>query len=110
MVPYLIREYLTEEGKNPYRDWLSRLDKHIRVRIQARIMRFEQGNFGDCKAINHGVWEARLMFGAGYRIYYALENENVILLLLGGDKQSQAKDIKRAQTYWTDYQSRSRTC
>ena len=69
-------------------------------------MRFEQGNLGDCKFVGGGVWEARLMFGSGYRIYYALDGRTLLLLLLGGDKRTQSKDIKQAQKYWNDYDSR----
>ena len=69
-------------------------------------MRFEQGNFGDHKAVGKGVWEARFMFGSGYRVYYAREGQQIILLLLGGDNQGQQKDIKQAQQYWQDYRAR----
>ena len=103
MESYEIREYLTPEGDSPYRDWLSSLDVKVKARVQARVMRFEQGNLGDHKFVDDGVWEARLMFGAGYRIYYALDGQTVLLLLLGGDKRTQQKDIKRAQQYWQDY-------
>lgn len=65
-------------------------------------MRFEQGNLGDHKSVGDGVWEARLMFGAGYRIYYALEG-TTILLLQGGSKDSQSNDIRKAKQYWQDY-------
>ncbi len=108
MSSFLIREYLTQEGDNPYREWLSSLDKKIKARVQARVMRFKQGNLGDHKSVGEGVWEARLMFGAGYRIYYALNGSTVMLLLLGGDKRTQEKDIKQAQQYWNDYCSRGK--
>jgi putative addiction module killer protein len=103
MDSFLVREYLTQSDKSPYRAWLLSLDKTVRARIQARVMRFEHGNLGDCKLIGEGVWEARLMFGAGYRIYFALDGRTILLLLLGGDKRSQSKDIKQAQKYWKDY-------
>jgi putative addiction module killer protein len=106
MDSFLVREYLTQGKANPYRDWLMSLDKKVRARIQARVMRFEQGNLGDCKPLAGGVWEARLMFGAGYRIYFSLEGRTILLLLLGGDKRTQDKDIKLAQQYWNDYCSR----
>ena len=60
----IVREYLTRENESPYRDWLSSLDKTVRARIQARVMRFENGNLGDAKPLVDGVWEALLMFGA----------------------------------------------
>jgi putative addiction module killer protein len=104
----IVREYLTRENESPYRDWLSSLDKTVRARIQARVMRFESGNLGDAKPLVDGVWEARLMFGSGYRIYFALDGHTVLLLLLGGDKRTQGKDIRQAQQYWDDYRKRGK--
>jgi putative addiction module killer protein len=106
MSVYRIREYLAADGVSPFRKWLSTLDTKIKARVQARLMRFEQGNFGDHKAVGNGVWEARLMFGSGYRVYYALDGQEVVLLLLGGDKQNQSKDIRKAQHHWQDYRAR----
>jgi putative addiction module killer protein len=65
-----VREYLTADGKNPYREWLDTLDVAPRARIQARVLRFSTGNLGDHKSVGGGVWEARVMFGPGYRIYF----------------------------------------
>ena len=98
-----IREYLTSGGDNPFRDWLDALDVTVRARIQARVLRFETGNLGDHKSVGAGVWEARLDFGPGYRIYFGKDGKSIILLLAGGSKASQGKDIQRAQTYWRDY-------
>jgi putative addiction module killer protein len=98
-----IREYLTAEGKSPYRTWLYGLDTSIRARVQARVFRFETGNLGDHKFVGSGVWEARCPFGAGYRLYFGKAGLTVILLLLGGDKSSQQTDIREAQRYWQHY-------
>ena len=98
-----IREYLTPDGRSPFRDWLDALDVSIRARIQARVLRFETGNLGDQKAVGGGVREARLAFGPGYRIYFGKEQRTVVLLLLGGDKASQRRDIRQAQRFWADY-------
>jgi putative addiction module killer protein len=84
-----IREFLTPEGGSPFRDWVENPDVTVKARVQARVLRFETGNLGDCRAVGGGVWEARLMFGPGYRIYFGREGPCVILLLLGGDKASQ---------------------
>jgi putative addiction module killer protein len=108
MNSFLVREYLTREGGNPYREWLLSLDKTVRARIQARIMRFEGGNLGDSKPVGDGVWEARFMFGPGYRVYFGLDGRTVLLLLMGGNKRAQAKDIKQAQQYWDDYCKRGK--
>ena len=98
-----VREYLTAEGRNPFREWLVTLDTTTRARIQARVLRFEGGNMGDHKAVGAGVWEARIAFGPGYRIYFGKVGSTVILLLCGGAKTSQRKDIQRAQRHWLDY-------
>lgn len=103
-----VREYLTADGKNPYREWLDTLDTSPRARIQARVLRFSTGNLGDHKSVGAGVWEARVMFGAGYRIYFGKDGHQVVLLLLGGDKSTQTADIARAQTSWRAYQEDKR--
>ena len=103
-----VREYVTAEGKSPFRAWLARLDTRVRARLQARVLRFEAGNVGDHRSVGEGVWEARCDFGPGYRIYFAKPGKTIVLLLLGGDKTSQRADIGRAQEYWADYQEGTR--
>ncbi len=98
-----IREYLTPQGKSPFRNWLKSLDLAVQARIQARVLRFENGNLGDHKTVGGGVWEARLDFGPGYRLYFGKDGAAVILLLVGGDKASQSKDIDAAKRYWNDF-------
>ena len=80
----------------------------MRARIQARILRFETGNLGDLKYLDEGVWEARLAFGPGYRVYFGKSGRELVLLLLGGDKGSQTRDIKRAKEYWAKYLKETR--
>lgn len=99
-----VREHLTADGRNPYREWLSTLDVAPRARIQARVLRFATGNLGDHKRVGGGVWEARVMFGPGYRIYFARDGAQLVLLLLGGDKSTQTTDVARAQEFWKAYQ------
>lgn len=99
-----VNEYTTRTGANPYRKWLDGLrDIKVKARIQARLLRLELGNFGDCKSVGDGVFELRLHFGSGYRVYFGKDGNSVVLLLLGGDKSSQPNDIKTAQEYWSDY-------
>jgi len=98
-----IREYLDESGRSPFRDWLQVLDSATRARVQARVLRFETGNLGDHKQLGEGVWEARLVFGPGYRVYFGKSGRELVLLLLGGDKGSQRKDIKLAKASWATY-------
>ena len=95
---------MTASGSNPFRDWLSTLDTRMRARVQARLMRFEDGNLGDHKFLDAGVWEARLDFGPGYRVYFGREGTVVVLLLCGGDKSTQTRDIGRAKGYWKEYE------
>ena len=99
---FAIREYVDESGRSPFRVWLQTLDTAIRARVQARILRFESGNLGDHKDVG-GIWEARFPFGPGYRVYFGKSGREIILLLLGGDKGTQAKDIKRAKDLWARY-------
>src|SRR3972149_2772412 len=98
-----IREYLAEDGCSPFHDWLDTLDVTVRARIQARVLRFEMGNLGDHKSVGGGVWEARLTFGAGYRLYFGKDGNSIIVLLVGGEKSSQSQDISRAKRFWRDY-------
>src|SRR3954465_6905125 len=90
-----VREYVNADGKSPFHEWLRRLTKAVGARIQLRVQRFELGNLGDHKNVGEGVWEARVMFGPGYRIYFGKDGDSIIVLLVGGDKGSQAKDIAR---------------
>ena len=83
---YSILEYLRENGENPFRLWLERLDGSTRAKVQARILRFESGNFGDFKSLAKGIYEARIMFGPGYRVYFGVDGGRIVLLLIGGDK------------------------
>jgi len=78
----------------------------VRARIRARIGRLRLGNFGDAKRVGE-VFELRIHVGAGYRVYYGRERDAVVILLCGGDKRSQARDIERAEAYWRDHRSRN---
>ena len=100
---FSVREFITSDGRIPFRDWILALDVTIRARIQVRILRFESGNLGDHKSVGNGVWEARMPFGSGYRLYFGMDGIKIIVLLAGGDKSSQKKDIKLAQRYWSEY-------
>ena len=100
---FIVREYVEDGGRIPFRDWLTELDKATRARVQARILRFETGNLGDHKDVGAGVLEARLDFGPGYRVYFGRKGRELVLLLLGGGKASQKKDIKHAQEFWSRY-------
>jgi len=99
-----IREYLRSDGECPFRNWLRSLkDVNARARIRIRINRIRLANFGDCKAVGSGVSEFRIDYGPGYRVYFGRVGEKLVLLLCGGSKKNQEKDIKLAKEYWFDY-------
>lgn len=103
-----VRRYQTADGKMPLTDWLDGLrDGQTRARILARLDRLQTGLLGDWDSVGEGVYELRIDFGPGYRVYFGQEGQSLILLLCGGDKSTQTKDIKRAHAYWKDYQARS---
>jgi putative addiction module killer protein len=97
MDSFSIEIYENENGSCPYDDWIDSLDKKTAARIEVKVRRFKSGNFGDHKMVGEGVFESRIFFGPGYRIYFSKVGNKVILLLSGGDKSSQAKDIRKAQ-------------
>lgn len=80
-----------------FKKWFSKVkDKSVRIKFLARLARVENGNFGDHKQLSHNLYELRFRTGPGYRIYYTIQENIIVLLLTGGDKSSQKKDIKRA--------------
>ncbi len=96
--------YENEDGIEPFTKWLLSLrDSLTRQRIEARLARLEQGNYGDVKAMGEGLSELRLFFGSGYRVYFGEQGDCIVVLLCGGDKNSQKKDIKEAKAYWKEY-------
>jgi putative addiction module killer protein len=100
-----LREYITRTGRNPFEEWLQSVtDKTTRARIRTRISRLRLGNFGDCRSVGEGVHELRLDFGPGYRVYYSRIGVRLVLLLGGGDKSSQDRDIREAKRHWQEYQ------
>jgi putative addiction module killer protein len=103
-----LRRYLTASGRDILGDWLSTLrDARTRAKIAVRIDRLSAGNFGDCKSLRGGLFELRIHWGPGYRVYYALEDRECVLLLCGGDKRKQSSDIRRALEYLKDYRERT---
>lgn len=102
--PQTLLEYVTESGKNPFQTWLTKLrDGQARARIRVRLNRVRLGNFGDAKSVGDGVWELRIPYGPGYRVYFARIKNSVVLLMCGGNKSTQSQDIRQAKEYWIDY-------
>jgi putative addiction module killer protein len=104
-----LRRYTTASGQDLLGEWLKNLrDRGARARIETRLSRLALGQFGDCKPLRDGVWELRVDTGPGYRVYYAKESKTIVLLLSGGDKRSQTRDIDRAVEFWKDFQKRKK--
>jgi putative addiction module killer protein len=94
--------YEQGDGRCPFNDWLSNLrDKRAQARILTRLRQVEVGNLGDCAAVGEGVLELRVHVGAGYRVYCGRSGKCWVILLCGGDKSSQSKDIQKAKEFWT---------
>ncbi len=99
--------YEQEDGRSPFKEWLSGLrDKVARARILTRMRQVEAGNLGDCASVGEGVMELRVHLGAGYRVYCGRSGTNWVILLCGGDKASQLKDIQRAKQFWANWKAR----
>ena len=97
-----IKFYKLPNGKEPVKEWLLDLDNSLRVKVIRRIERIYDDNFGDYKQLDSNLYELRFTLGKGYRIYYTIQNEVVVLLLNAGDKSKQSKDIELAKTYLKD--------
>src|SRR3989338_9398203 len=96
--------YETRHGKVPFDEWLEHLkDRKARAVIRARLDRLEHGNAGKYESVGSGVCELKIHFGPGYRIYFGEDGRKIIVLLCGGDKGSQKKDIQNAHEYWMNY-------
>jgi len=103
-----LRYYQTSGGEQPFVDWLQGLrDRQARTRIEARLARVAVGNPGDAEPVGEGVLELRIDWGPGYRVYFSRVGNVIVLLLCGGDKRTQQRDINRAKTYLEDYKART---
>jgi putative addiction module killer protein len=105
--PREIRNYLTTDNRIPFEEWfISLKDSKAKKRILIRLDRLQLGNFGDCKPVGQSVFELRIDYGPGYRVYLGQVGLTIVLLLCGGDKSTQEQDITKAQSYWRDYEER----
>lgn len=103
-----IRHYVSRAGKDVFDDWLTALaDARAQAKIASRINRLAAGNFGDCKSLRQGLYELRIDWGPGYRVYYAMLEKVRVLLLCGGDKRKQSRDIERALQFLNDFRGRA---
>lgn len=98
--------YTTPEGDAPFESWIATLrDNRAKARIYVRVDRVRLGNFGDCRSVGGGVYELRIDYGPGYRVYFGILGSAAVLLLCGGDKSTQKRDIETAQQYWKEYKT-----
>ena len=100
--------YVSEEGKTLFDDWFDNLDTMaaLKVRTALALARIETGNLGDVKPVGQGVSERRITFGPGYRVYFGKDGDTLVILLCGGTKKRQSKDIEQAKAFWDDYKNR----
>ena len=103
-IPRKARNYRNAADNSPFRDWMGRkIDGEVRGRINARIRRIEEtGNYGNCEPVGEGVFELKFDLGPGYRVYFGIDGDQIILLG-GGDKSTQVSDIRKAHECWEDY-------
>jgi putative addiction module killer protein len=105
--PRELRIYTTSQGEEPFEDWLNALqERETRAKIRKRLDRISLGNLGDYRSVGDGVFEFKIDFGPGYRLYFSVVDVVTILLLCGGDKSSQKLDIQKAKQFWFDFSQR----
>ena len=104
MIEREIKKLEFQNGLVPFDEWFDSLrDMRMQAAVDARLTRIRAGNFGDCKSVGGGVFELRISFGSGLRVYYGLHGQKIVVLLGGGDKSSQSRDIHRAQELWQQF-------
>lgn len=103
-----ITQYIDANGSSPFEKWFMGLNSIAAAKITKSIYKLEQGNFSNVEGVGSGVFEYKLDFGPGYRIYFGKEGEQIIILVYGGTKKKQSQDIYKAIEYWQDYKKRKK--
>lgn len=104
MIEKEVKKLELQNGLVPFDEWFDSLrDKKMQAAVDTRLARVRAGNFGDCKSVGGGVFELRIPLGPGLRVYYGLHGRQIVVLLGGGDKRSQPRDIRRAQQLWQEF-------
>ncbi len=101
-----VREYLTENDKSPFAEWFDGLNAQAAVKTRGYIIRMQHGNMSQVKGVGEGVFECRIDYGPGYRVYFGKDGDRLIILLGGGTKKRQQNDINNAKILWQDYKKR----
>ncbi len=100
---FTVYVFQDDRGNEPFIEWLKSLPTLTKLRVQKRIFRLENGNLGDYKRVGAGIFELRLFFDGGLRVYFGRDGDKLIVLLCGGGKSSQKRDIEKALEYWSQY-------
>ena len=103
-----IREYETEDGTSPFAAWFERLDATAAAKVTTALTRLGLGNTSHVKGVGSGVFELKIDFGPGYRVYFGKDGPETVILLGGGTKKKQQRDIEAAQNCWQDYKDRKK--
>ncbi len=103
-----VREYLEPKGGSPYAAWFARLDPTAAAKVATALIRLAAGNFSNVKGVGSGVFEYKIDFGPGYRVYFGKDGEQLVILLGGGIKKRQERDIHAALSNWQDYKRRKK--
>jgi putative addiction module killer protein len=104
-----IREYVRLDGRNQFTDWFNRLNSDAARRVAIALYRLRLGNFSSVKGVGGGVFECRIDFGPGYRVYFGKDGQTIVILLCGGRKKKQQSDIELAQESWGAYKKEKRS-
>ena len=103
-----IREYIDTRGRSPFARWFDGLNAHAAAKVATALARMEQGNLSNARGVGAGVSEYRIDFGPGYRVYFGKDGDTLIILLGGGTKKRQQRDIEAARDLWREYKRRKR--
>jgi len=103
-----IRYYAAPGGVQPFAEWFADIEPVARAKVTRAIARLEQGNDSNVKSVGEGVLEYRINFGPGYRVYFGQDGDALVILLTGGTKKRQQRDIDAAHAYWQDYKQSKR--
>jgi putative addiction module killer protein len=103
-----LKGYIDEKGRRRFALWLESLDATAAAKVTIALTRMEKGNFSQAKGVGAGVHEYRIDFGPGYRIYFGRDGDYVVILIGGGTKKRQNKDVQEAQACWVDYKRRKK--
>jgi putative addiction module killer protein len=104
-----VREYLDRGGRSPFATWSDRLNSEAAAKVAVALARIQQGNFSGAKGVGAGVFEYRIDFGPGYRVYFGKDGDRLVILVGGGTKKRQQQDIETALARWQDYKRRKGT-